>query len=444
MPRGPASTLRRGEVLHDAAELERLISLARVDPRSAPGRVHLIIDPSPVRALCRALAVRRAGGIVLVGDPRWGPQFRAALAQRIAAAPPLPTDLAWATSTSGSTGTPRVVLRDARSWSSSFAAIDALLAVGDRDQILAASPLISSIALFAAIYALEGSHPLILPAGAQLEAGDLHPATILHGTPQALRRALELIENGARSSLRAAMIGGSRLDSHLRTRAEGLGITVVSYYGAAELSFVAADSDGTGLRPFPDVALQIRADPARPEGASPAAGELWVSSPYLARGYLEGEAGGGALRREGHEHPWMSVGDLATLEPNGALRLHGRGDGAILTASATVIPEDVEAALRSLPGIADAIVFAVAAPRIGALLAAVIEWEDGTPAPTRAALNAAARELLTSSHRPRRWYLTRSLPRTLAGKVDRGAVAARAAAATTTIPAESGAFRSVL
>src|SRR5690606_5658448 len=149
--------------------------------------------------------------------------------------------------------------------------------------------------------------------------------------------------------------GGAGLDPVQRERAAASGLELVAYYGAVELSFVAVDT-GDGLRPFPEVDVAVRPQP----GTS--LGEVWVRSPWVSQGYLAGARG--PLRRDG---AWATVGDLAEL-PDGAgpapatsavplgsgsgpLVLRGRGDGAVLTAGATVVPEDVEAALRPVPGV---------------------------------------------------------------------------------------------
>jgi long-chain acyl-CoA synthetase len=237
---------------------------------------------------------------------------------------------------------------------------------------------------------------VVLPRTHTVSAADLADATVLHGTPYALR---DILESGAAHRLRVALIGGARLDPRLRERAESAGIAVVSYYGAAELSFVAYDPDGHGLRPFDGV--EVRVDD----------GVLWVRSAYFASGYLSATEGPFRRAADG----WGTVGDLASNDDSG-LRLLGRSDGAILTAAATVVPEDVEAALLGIDGIADAVVFALPHERAGDLVAAVIEPVSGRRPPTAGELRAQAGTLLTGTHRPRRWFWVERLPRTVAGK----------------------------
>jgi acyl-CoA synthetase (AMP-forming)/AMP-acid ligase II len=313
---------------------------------------------------------------------------------------------AWAAFSSGSTGTPRVIVRSEESWSASFPAVTELLGLTHRDAVLLPAPLASSMSLFSVAHARSIGAGIVLPRTHTVSAADLGRATVTHATPHALATIVDAIEDGAPHRLRSALVGGARLDPSLRARAEAAGIRVLSYYGAAELSFVAVDTEGAGYRPFPGVELRD------------ADGELWVRSPYFATGYLgENAVSGvstGAFRRD--DDGWATVGDLADADAAGMLRLRGRRDGAILTAAATVIPEDVEAALRSIDGIADAVVFALPNGGAGSLVGALIEPTPGRPVPTAHELRAQARGRLALSHLPRRWFWTERMPRTISGK----------------------------
>ncbi|WP_372699471.1 AMP-binding protein [Arthrobacter sp. JSM 101049] len=354
-------------------------------------------------------ALRAAGAVPLVGDDRWSTRQWDGI-DELCAASPAPAETGWATLTSGSSGFPRIVLRSASSWSASFERFAELVGMHDGDALALPAPPAASISLFSLAHALEGGpHPL-LPSGHATSAGDFADATLFHGTPQALAR---LLDEEAPPRLRAALVGGSRLDPALRERAADRGIQVVSYYGAAELSVVAVDT-GSGYLPFPGVDVDVRD------------GLLWVRSLYVANGYLShpaGHAGPGPLRTV---DGWHTVGDRAELVGD-RLVFGGRADGAILTASATVVPEDVESALRLVPGVGDAVVLGIPAPGIGKLVAAVIEPATGTAWPDAAGLRRAAGELLSPAHRPRRWFTT-TLPRTASGKPARAEIARRLAA----------------
>lgn len=387
---GRITPLRGG----DPAAVARLAIEERV-----AGRITLLRGGDPATLARLAIEERVAGRIPLIGDDRWSEEYWAAVAERVAAAGPQP-GRAWAALTSGTTGEPRIVLRTDDSWAASFAPVAALLGAVHDDVLALSSPPASSLSLFSIAHAADAGFTLVLPSSHTLTARDAHDATLFHGTPNGLRT---LLDTGVPSRLRAALIGGAALDPALRARADAHGVRVVTYYGAAELSFVAFD-DGDparpGLRAFPGVELDVRDDDV-----------LWVRSPFVASGYLGDDADTGPLRRDG---AWATVGDRARLD-GGRLTLLGRADDAILTAAATVIPRDVEDVLRQLDGVRDAVVFGVPNDGVGELVSVVIE-PNADARPVRSGLRAGASALLPPTHLPRRWFVIDELPRTTSGK----------------------------
>lgn len=421
-----------GATVLTEARLRARIEAAGAAGVDVAGRVIPILDPDRVNALVTALAVREAGGVPLIGDERWHNGYWNGLRRTVEKADPVP-GMAWATFSSGSTGTPRVIVRTDESWSASYPGVERLLGLTADDVLYVPAPLVSSVTMFSVTHARAIGATILLPRTHTVSDADLEHATVLHGTPYALRSVLERIEAGMAHRLRAALVGGARLDPDLRSRAESAGVRLISYYGAAELSFVAVDRDGRGLRPFDGVETRVDRScsaashtngpgtvvdhsrtAAQASGAGTVAddGVLWVRSPYFASGYLG--AVGGPFRLD--DDGWGTVGDLVRSDSTGLLVFRGRSDGAILTAAATVIPEDVEAALQRIDEIADAVVFGLPNTRAGALVAAVIETRPGLLPPTARELRRQASELLSGTHLPRRWYWTEHLPRTATGK----------------------------
>ncbi|WP_418277441.1 class I adenylate-forming enzyme family protein [Isoptericola jiangsuensis] len=415
-----------------------------------PGDLVALTLGDALDTLVALLAVDHAGGVALVGDPAWGVHQRAevlrTLEPAVVVAVPLPRaadvglppgidpdpcsepDLeapAWAGFSSGSTGRPRAITRSRGSWTRSFGHVSDLTGTRPQDTVLITGPLASSLHCFAALHALgTGACADLVPTPATTTAALAH-GDVAHVVPSRLDDVLDALDAGAPSRLRTVVVGGAGLDRAQRERAAAHGIGVVAYYGAVELSFVAVDT-GAGLRPFPDVEIDVRPQ----EGTD--LGEVWVRSPWTADGYLAGARG--PLRREGG---WCTVGDLADL-PDGdgdePLVLRGRGDGAILTAGATVVPEDVEVALRPVPGVRDVVVVGAPHRRLGAVVVAVVE-ADARPG-LRAHLERVARATLAPAQRPRRWYRLDALPRTGAGKPARAAIGS--AVAGTHSPALAG------
>ncbi|TDC26636.1 hypothetical protein E1261_22190 [Kribbella albertanoniae] len=174
---------------------------------------------------------------------------------------------------------------------------------------------------------------------------------------------------------------------------------VVHYYGAAELSFVAAGRHGEDLRPFDGVEVELRD------------GEIWVRSPYVCLGYADDAAG--PLRTD--SDGWATVGDRGRWSGT-TLRVLGR-PGAVTTAGATVVIAEVEERLASVAR-GPVVVFGVPHSVLGEVLAVAVVVEADL-----ATLREYAREHLPPSHRPRRWQVVDELPLTPGGKIDRARLA---------------------
>ena len=117
-------------------------------------------------------------------------------------------------------------------------------------------------------------------------------------------------------------------------------------------------------------------------------------------------------------------GDLATVEEDGSITLLGRGSTCINTGGEKVFPEEVEEAIKSLDGVADALVIGVPHERFGQMVTAAVEWADGA-SPDEAALLEHLRGMLAGHKIPRVIMPVESLDRGPNGKADRPGVTAR-------------------
>lgn len=115
---------------------------------------------------------------------------------------------------------------------------------------------------------------------------------------------------------------------------------------------------------------------------------------------------------------WAMPGDMATVEADGTIRLLGRGALCINTGGEKVYPEEVEAVLRSHPGVADAAVVGVPDARWGQRVAAVVQPTDPAAPPSLEDLQAHCRAQLAGYKVPRSLHLVPAVERTPAGKVD--------------------------
>jgi acyl-CoA synthetase (AMP-forming)/AMP-acid ligase II len=364
----------------------------------APAWLRIVADDAP-HALLRALD---GPGPVAVVDHR-SPLAGDALARTPRSALP---DGTWLVArTSGSTRTPRTVCRTRESWLASVPAFAAATGTTAGHRVLVPGPLSSTLFLYAAWHARQvGAEPVLLPGGITGRPVDqARRWDIVHVVPHQLAALLDgVADDHDALAGRTAVVAGAALSEHLRGRAQRHGVRVVSYYGAAELSFVAMDDD-TDLRAFPGARVAARD------------GEIWVHSPYLALDYLGAPETDGPWRRDAEG--WSTVGDRGEVRTDGTLVVHGRGEKAVQTGGATVHVADVEAALRRHPEVADVVVVGLAHSTLGHVVAALVE----SPAATVGSLRAWAQTTLDAASRPRAWRVVASLPRTSAGKPDRRA-----------------------
>jgi mycobactin phenyloxazoline synthetase len=171
--------------------------------------------------------------------------------------------------------------------------------------------------------------------------------------------------------------------------------------------------------PLPNIACRVvDADGAdRPDWV---AGELWVSGRGIASGY-RGRPDLTAEKFVEHDgRTWYRTGDLARYTPDGSLEFVGRADHRVKISGYRIELGEVEAALRRLPGVAEAVVVALTEPGGREVLVAAVR--TGDPAVSVAGLRAGLAQSLPEHMIPRQLQLVSVIPYTVSGKIDRRAV----------------------
>ncbi|MGZ4626391.1 MAG: class I adenylate-forming enzyme family protein, partial [Kineosporiaceae bacterium] len=325
--------------------------------------------------------------------------------------------------TSGSSGRPRAVVRTAGSWAASLTGYTWLSRQTPADLAWTPGGGASTLTLFALWHALATGVPALATgrwrgvagtgvagAGVAVAGARRSEVTVVHAVPAAATDVLAARRAGALPALRRVVVAGAAVPGELRAAAAAAGVELAEYYGAAELSFVAADADGGGLRAFPGAEVRVRD------------GRVQVRSPYLALGYLGGAAGPLTVDAEG----WAGVGDLGRMGPDGVLVVAGRGEDAISVGGHVVLAADVEAVLGRVPGVAEVVCLGVPHDRLGERVVAVVRTRPGQDWPeVRARVRAAARDELPEPARPVRLMQCSELPTTESGKVARAVVRAQ-------------------
>jgi len=123
---------------------------------------------------------------------------------------------------------------------------------------------------------------------------------------------------------------------------------------------------------------------------------------------------------------WSVPGDWAEVNPDGSLKLLGRGSQCINTGGEKVFPEEVEEALKTHADVRDAVVVGVPDKRFGERICAVVELEPGAADPSLADMAAHVKTHLADYKAPRELVLVDTIGRAPNGKVDYKAVKTRA------------------
>ena len=227
----------------------------------------------------------------------------------------------------------------------------------------------------------------------------------------------------SRVSLRAVFCGGGRVREEDVEAIENVrGVPVRTGYGLTESAGLGARQRvdrarraGSSGPPAPGLELGVFAEDgsALPRGE---AGEIRLRGAAVFEGYLSPDDpppfdDAGRLR----------TGDVGVLDGDGELHVRGRLAYSLASRGRVLCAEEVEAALEEHPGV----VHAAAAP-VGRAFAVLVVARDPSPAALDDIRRHADRRLPAYA-RPRRLVGVAELPRTAAGKIDRGEAARRLA-----------------
>ena len=131
-------------------------------------------------------------------------------------------------------------------------------------------------------------------------------------------------------------------------------------------------------------------------------GEIVVRGPYVFPGYLDDpEATEAAFLPDG----WFRTGDAGFVDAAGYLHLTGRLRETINRGGEKISPDEVDAALRSHPAVADAAVFAVPDAILGEDLVAAVVLEPGMTCGAQSAAWVAARPVAAVQSPAPIWFV---------------------------------------
>ncbi|WP_052434667.1 non-ribosomal peptide synthetase [Streptacidiphilus melanogenes] len=357
-------------------------------------------------------------------------------------------DLAYVMFTSGSTGRPKGAMVHRAGMLNHLRAKVDDCELGAGEAVVANAPLTFDVHVWQLLAPLlVGGRTVVAAPETALDPDALfalaaaESAAVLEVVPSLLRAALDLWDaRGAAPSLadlRLLMVTGEALPGDLcaRWQARYPGVGMVNAYGPTECSddvthaFVTPADAVAGRvpigRPVRGTRLYVLGDGLRPVPAG-VPGELWVGGVGVGRGYVgdpartasvfpaDPFAGGGARM--------YRTGDRVVLRPDGQLEFVERRDFQVKVRGRRVELGEIEAAVRSVPGVLDAVVVAH-----GSGLAGYVAAAGGVDA---ALLRERVGAVLPGWMVPGVWVVLDALPLTANGKVDRKALPAPGAAGT--------------
>ncbi|MFI9594985.1 amino acid adenylation domain-containing protein [Nonomuraea sp. NPDC052265] len=420
-----------------------------IDPGYPAGRIAYLLEDSGVRTVVTTSGVAaRLGGVlpgeVVLADAE-PPRGRPADTAR-------DEDLAYVIYTSGSTGAPKGVLVEHRNVVRLLERTEQWFGFADDD----VWTLFHSVSFDFSVWELWGAllyggRLVIVPAEVARSPESLRRllvdegVTVLNQTPSAFRHLVAADarqERPAPYRLRRVVFGGERLDVDLLgpwiDRYGDDRPHLVNMYGITETTVHvtyrrvrAADLDHPELSPIgvpiPDLRLDVLDEHGRPATT----GNLHVSGPGLARGYLDRpELTAERFRVSPDGGRRYDSGDVVTRLPGGEYAYLGRSDDQIKVRGFRLEPREIELCLLGHPGVVHAV---VAHRDYGEgdvrLLAFVVP--DGDPGPDLIEqLTERAAGRLPAHARPSTYHIVSEIPMTPQGKADRAALARSAQASS--------------
>lgn len=440
-----------GELLDAAQDWVSAFRQAGVEPEVPV----LLAAPKTAQVLAAVLALSRVGAPVLIAPSPLSPELMAALADAGGCAHLLVwrrgelrlesraggrrVDAELILTTSGSTGAPKLVplsgtaLRAFAGWTRG----QFELAPGV--SVLSHAPLNFDLSLLDVWSAFAAGGTTILlraDAAATPEAVRAavreHRPDVVQGVPLLIRLLAHDRPLPSYRHVRHLIVTGEPFPVALSADLRELFPSARwwNVYGATETndSFIhevtAADLGGDVVPiggPLPGVQALL-VDDEDTEVTGPGSGELVVTTPFQAHGYLAVPDATAFHRRSGREGTYYRTGDLAERDHDGVYRLRGRTSRTVKVRGVRTNLGQVEDILSRYEPVAEAVVIPVPDPTAGHVLHAVLLPAAGDV--DTLALRQHCREHLPLSAIPSRYHHLSSFPRTSSGKVDRTAVKA--------------------
>jgi acyl-CoA synthetase (AMP-forming)/AMP-acid ligase II len=170
---------------------------------------------------------------------------------------------------------------------------------------------------------------------------------------------------------------------------------------------------GTGVK----IGIMDEAGDLLPNGQY---GEVVIQGPNVVAGYENNPE----ANEKSFTNGWFRTGDQGFLDGDGYLTLTGRIKELINRGGEKIGPREIDEVLLKHPAVAEAVAFGVPHPTWGEEVAAAIVLKEGEAEENgEPAILAFCKERLADFKCPKKIYITKTIPRTATGKIQRSAIA---------------------
>ena len=266
-----------------------------------------------------------------------------------------------------------------------------------------------------------------------IEAWKRQPCTFFPGVPVIFDRLAKAAANPRPgqvmpdfSSCTIAICGAAATPREVATAWEELtGHYLIEGYGMTETSPIIMGNPITDERrpgalgvPFPSTDILL-VDPEDPDPSRPVprgeVGEIAVRGPQVFAGYLNNPEETAQVMLEGG---WLRTGDLARIDTDDFYVMTDRRKELIISGGFNIYPTEVEAAVRSMPGVEDVAVVGLPEQSGNESVVAAIVAQAGANI-TLEEVRAWAEKHIAHYALPRQIAIVQELPRSQIGKVMR-------------------------
>lgn len=350
------------------------------------------------------------------------------------------TDAAGMCYTSGTTGTPKGVVYSHRAIAlhSLSISLPDNFAITRHDTILPAMSMFHANAWGIPYAAVMNGSNLVLPGPNLqperiLDALSTNHVTLTGGVPTIWLGVIDALEREPDRWRLAAgtrvVVAGSAAPETLFRRFDRFGVRVIQPWGMTETTPIAtvctlkpdmqswSDDRQYELRakqglPSPFIEIRAIGDHGEVPWDGHTQGELQVRGPWVAASYYMRPEENGKWSEDG----WFQTGDVATIDPDGYMKITDRSKDLIKSGGEWISSVDLENALVAHPGVAEAAVIAVADPKWQERPLAVVVLK-GDSAVTKEELRSFLARKFAKWQLPDHFIFVLELPHTSTGKL---------------------------